>query len=183
LTAAVAPAGAASQPLARSSDAVANPNVASGAPVSSEVIFFRTSDASASVVPSASRDSLARSEYAQSRYAIADRTGSVEAVLGPRFAGLVSDFLPVDRATLERAVDRFLDTFDRVAVELTGFEPSSALLVATGALGLTTLTLVAIKRRERSDENRDGSHHEVRRMELALLRTLPTYWNWDLPHR
>jgi hypothetical protein len=98
--------------------------------------------------------------------------GSAGATPAPRFAGLVSAFLPVDRGTLERAVDRFLDGFDRVAVELTGFEPPP-LMISTGTIGLTILTLVAIARRERSDERGKRGHNRLCRVEMALLRTLP----------
>jgi hypothetical protein len=102
---------------------------------------------------------------------------------GPQFAGLVSEFLPVDRATLERAVDRVLDTFDSVAGQLPTFGQPSALLISAGTIALGMLTLVAIRRRGRSGDQGNLSHYETRRVEMALLRSLPNSWNWDLARR
>jgi hypothetical protein len=99
---------------------------------------------------------------------------------GPRFAGLVSDFLPVDRATVQRAVDRFLDTLDSVAGEITSFEPSSALMISAVTISVGALAVVVIKRRGRTDEQGKFGADEARRVEMALLRTLPVSWNWDL---
>jgi hypothetical protein len=99
---------------------------------------------------------------------------------GPRFAGLVSDFLPVDRATVQRAVDRFLDTLDGVAGEITSFEPSSALMISAATISVGVLAVVVIKRRGRTEEQGKFGLDEARRVEMALLRTLPVSWNWDL---
>ena len=50
---------------------------------------------------------------------------------GPRCADLAGDFLPFDRAALERAVDRFLDQFEGLTTELARFDASTAAVAPT----------------------------------------------------
>jgi hypothetical protein len=164
-----------SQPTAHPGDAVLGASVVSGPPVSGDVEIDAAGDAGASVILISSRD--------PSTIVVHDLAGSAEATPRPHFAGLASHFLPFDRASLERAVDRFLDTFDSAADELTRIEPWSALLISAGTIALTSLTLDAIKRRGRTRDDEKSSQDEVRRAETALLRTLPNSWNWNLAER
>jgi hypothetical protein len=182
-TQAVPAAGTVSQPPAHSGEAASTASLASEAPVSREVeVTAAIAETRAYATSFASGAHISQGERSQPT-SVLDGTGTVEVTPAPHFAGLVSDFLPVDRATVERAVDRFLGTFENAAAELTSFEPSSALLISTVTISLGMLMLVAIKRLERADQQRKFSHNEMRRVEMALLGTLPNSWKWDLAHR
>jgi hypothetical protein len=98
----------------------------------------------------------------------------------PHFADLISSCLPFDRATLERAIDQFLDRFEGLAVNLTHLEESTNLLSAVSAVALSALAAEVILRRRRACDERTGAPAADDGDGLAGLPGLPNSWSWGL---
>jgi hypothetical protein len=74
-----------------------------------------------------------------------------DATQTPREADLAAHFLPFDRATLEKAVDQFLEKFEGLANELAHLHAPANLLPIVGAVAMTAIAsgLVVHQRRLR----------------------------------
>jgi hypothetical protein len=168
------------QPLATQGEAACGTGIALGELPSGDVQIAVPAGAHDSLIRTSSRAVHFQADRLHPALALDDPAASVEQKLEPRYADLVFDFLPFDRATIEVAVDRFLDQWENIAAEVTQFEPSSALLTGASVVAIATLTSVAINRRRRLHEDGQGSRTEDREEELTLLRSLPNSWNWGL---
>ena len=77
------------------------------------------------------------------------------------YAELVSEFLLLDRAAVESAIDRFLDQFDSIATELAGLDGSSGVLTACERRGCSGLGV--------------GSDHSAASITGRRSRTRPSW--------
>jgi hypothetical protein len=109
-----------------------------------------------------------------------DSKALAEEAPGARYAGLACDFLLLDRAVLEKAIDRFLGQYESVAAELLHVDGSSTLLTTVSAAAITALASGVIIQRRRSQDERALAPAEESEHELTLLRRLPSSWNWGL---
>jgi hypothetical protein len=168
------------QPLVSKGEASLSALGPAPATASHDVGTSAQGDSSLAIVQIGSRDGFSRGSRSQPALAIGDPAASQEIAPEPRCADLVSEFLPCDRATLERAVDRFLDQFESIAAELTRFQPSSALLTAASSAAIATLMFEAIKRRRRNEHDGEAQRTLDCQEEMTLLRSLPNCWNWGI---
>ena len=73
--------------------------------------------------------------------------GNVE-MPSPRYADLLTEFLPFDRACVEHAIDGFLDRFESLGAELTDLRETTNLVPLAAATAVTCLAVeVALRRR------------------------------------
>jgi hypothetical protein len=93
----------------------------------------------------------------------------------------VSDFLALDRATLERAIDHFLDQFDSLAGELGRLETSTGLLSVVTLAGMTAVaSQVVIRGRRLRDAERGGAPSYHNEEGSGGLPRVPNSWSWGL---
>jgi hypothetical protein len=82
----------------------------------------------------------------------------------PRSSDLLTDFLPFDRASLEQAIDRFLDRFEVLGTELTDGSSPPGLLPAAAVVATAALATEVVRRRSRSGQagTEEGADDPVR---------------------
>jgi hypothetical protein len=97
-------------------------------------------------------DLRGRSEAGGMRVEAGGVEGVEEPVPSPRGSDLLAGFLPLDRAALERAVDRFLSEFERLGAELTGGASATGLVPALAAVTIAALALEVVRRRRSADD-------------------------------
>ena len=173
-------AGAVSASAAREADAACGTKGAAPAPASSDDEIVTPAETIVSITGFASRVGFARGARSQAALAVDDPAASFEETPDPRYAGLVSDFLLLDRAAMERAIDRFLDQFESIAAELAHFDPSLTLLTTASAAALASLASGVIIQRRRSQADGANAPAEDREEELTHFSGLPNSWNWGL---
>ncbi len=105
---------------------------------------------------------------------------SLDEMPGPFTGDLAGDFLPFDRALLERAVDRFIDDFDRVAAELVHLGTSPSVLTTISVVAISALACGVImeqrRRSRRGGDNPAPSHEDG----FSYITGLPHSWSWSL---
>jgi hypothetical protein len=109
----------------------------------------------------------------ESGEAAAEEGEGATASEAPAHADLATSFLPFDRASVERAIDEFLDHFDRLGNGLTDLGVAAHL--APGVVSLAAAALVshvALKRRGRGDDWRTGGDAEAPLQKLSSLSVL-----------
>jgi hypothetical protein len=100
---------------------------------------------------------------------------------GPRLADLAGDFLPFDRAALERAVDRFLDQFDGIASELARLETSTGMLTTMSIVGIGALASgIIIQQHRRRSQLARGVSMPAEEDEFLYFTGLPRSWSWSI---
>jgi hypothetical protein len=109
-----------------------------------------------------------------------DQALDADGTLAPRFADLISDCMPVDRATLERAIDKFLDQFEGIAVELTHLGASTNMLSMVSAIACTAVAAEVVIRQRRAGGAWPGALAADDGDGLAALPGLPNSWSWGL---
>jgi hypothetical protein len=111
---------------------------------------------------------------------VMEAEASAGALPQPRQSGLLAVFLPFDSASLERAVDQFLEDFDGLRAELLPLHAPSGLLSVVTALAVAAVASeVIIRRRQSSRAQRDAEtqHGEEGFVPFpALLNS----WSWGL---
>jgi hypothetical protein len=81
--------------------------------------------------------------------ALAGRKFSVDGAPPPSGAGLATDFLAFDRATMEKAIDHFLDQFEGLASELAPCDMPTHVLTAATAVGMSAIASGLVLRQQR----------------------------------
>jgi hypothetical protein len=99
----------------------------------------------------------------------------------PQVADLISDFLPFDRATLERAIDQFLGQFESLAAELAHLEASTNLLPVMSAAVMTTMAYEVVILQRRVRDERANATTGDKEEGFTALPGLPNSWSWSLP--
>jgi len=171
--------GVVSESLARAADADRGPKGLAACTSSDDEIVAPT-ETVVSVRRFASGARLARGASSQTASGLDDPAAALEETPGPRCADLVSEFLLLDRAALESAIDRFLDQFDNIAAELAHFDGSAAVLTTASVAALTALASGVIIQRRRSPGSGTNAPAEDREEELTHFSGLPNSWNWGL---
>jgi hypothetical protein len=98
----------------------------------------------------------------------------------PIAGDLASDFLPFDRATLERAIDRFLDGFDGLAAELGRLENSTGIVSVVTAVTMTAAVSQFMLRGRRLRDEQAGAAAPAHEQAFAGRPGLPNSWTWGL---
>jgi hypothetical protein len=168
------------EPSAREADAGCGAKGAAPVAASSDGEIVAPAETTISATGFVLRGRFARGTWSQTDLAFDDPAASVEDVPGPCHAGLVSEFLLLDRAALDRAIDRFLDQFESIAAELTHFDASSTLLATASAAALTALASGVVVQRRRSWSDGANAPAEGREEEFKHFSGLPNSWNWGL---
>ncbi len=70
----------------------------------------------------------------------------------PSSSGLLTDFLPFERRSLEAAIDRFLDQFESLGADLTDWRSPTELLPMLTAVAVTAVASEVLRRRRQRDE-------------------------------
>jgi hypothetical protein len=168
------------QPMAQKGETAFNVLGVSGGNEPQAVDTAAPAEAGVSVIRVKSAERPMHAARSRSDAAANGPTDPLEDNLNLHPAGLVSDFLPCDRATLERAIDQFLSQFESVAAELSQIEPSSALLSAATGVAVATLAFDAIHRRRRSRAKALGESTSGLGDDLTFLESLPSSWTWRI---
>jgi hypothetical protein len=98
----------------------------------------------------------------------------------PLARDLVADFLPFDRATLERAIDQFLDQSGGLAAELARLETSTSVLSVVTLVGMTAIASQVVIRQRRLRDERAGMPANDNEQCSGGLPRLPDSWSWGL---
>jgi hypothetical protein len=112
------------------------------------------------------------------RVAVPELDGDVvdEEAPAPSAADLHTDFLPFDRATLEAALDRFLDRLDGIGAELSELNPAIPLVSAVVVAGTTALASYVVIRRWRSGSGRTEPGEDGEGVDLLQFPGLLRLW-------
>jgi hypothetical protein len=108
-----------------------------------------------------------------------NRAGEALDVPDPQMADLITGFLPIGRASLESAIDRFLDPFDDLGAAMPDqLHGSLSLVPASLAVAVTVLALdVAIRLRRARGEETEADDDAG----LVPFPGLPGLWRWSRP--
>ena len=89
---------------------------------------------------------------------ISPEAEAVDGLPAPEGSDLLADFLPSDRASLDRAIDRLLDGFEGLGADLSRGVEATGLAPSTAVWGLALAALEVIRRRLRRPSARRGEH-------------------------
>jgi hypothetical protein len=110
----------------------------------------------------------------------AESASANDEISAPLARDLVSDFLPFDRATLERAIDQFLEESGGLSGKLARLETSTSVLPVVTLVGMTVIaSQVVIRQRRLRDERAGMSANDSEQCSGGLPR-LPNSWSWGL---
>jgi hypothetical protein len=110
----------------------------------------------------------------------ADSAFANDEISAPLARDLVSEFLPFDRATLERAIDRFLDQSGGLAAELARLETTTSVLSVVTLVGMTAIASQVVIRQRRLRDERPGGPADDDEQGSRGLPRLPNSWSWGL---
>jgi len=135
----------------------------------------QNSNGSPAAAPADAGDAAARPN--RDRIVTSERP-SIEETPSPRIADLLTQFLPVNRAALEKAIDQFLESFHGLGDELTDIRGPAGLLPAVTVVAMAALTReAALRWRRRRDNQPAAATHD----DLADIGCFP--WlsdSWSL---
>jgi hypothetical protein len=114
---------------------------------------------------------------AKDRGAIVESEKRSNEIREPQTGNLLVNFLPLDRTSLEKAIDRFLDRFEGITSELAELEGSTDLLPMVTAFTIAAVATEAIRRRQRDLKTRTGVETFEGPNPLAGL---PISWSYAL---
>jgi hypothetical protein len=97
----------------------------------------------------------------------------------PRYSDLLVEFLPFDRASLENAIDRFLEGFETLGTELTDLREPASLVPALVGTGLTALAVAATLRQQLARQEAKRSSADEAEEELARFAGFPNSWRLE----
>jgi hypothetical protein len=100
-----------------------------------------------------------------------------ESAPSPRSAGLLTEFLPFDRASLEDAIDRFLAPLENLGGELLDWRPSPGLVHAAAFVTAATVATEAVRRRLRIR----GASEDAGEEDFARFPGHPSAWGFGEP--
>jgi hypothetical protein len=104
-----------------------------------------------------------------------DSAPAETAIDAPRPADLLTNFLPYDRASVETAVDAFLDQFEGLGAGLTGFVNLGQVVPGIVALGAVTAFSTVMLKRRRNRSEREKSNPQAQAV-LDLLTSPSNLW-------
>jgi hypothetical protein len=99
-----------------------------------------------------------------------------EPAASPRGSDLLTSFLPVDRASLESAIDRFLVEFEKLGTEWGDEVSATRLVPALAAVTIPALALEVV-RRKRIAKDSAGLSTEADEEGLVRFPGYPTHWS------
>jgi hypothetical protein len=95
----------------------------------------------------------------------------------PGHADLLTEFLPFDRASVEGAIDQFLDQFEGLGASLPDLQGVVSLVPAFAAVAATALASEVILRRRRRGLGLKGRTEHDPEEALDRFSRLPNLWN------
>jgi hypothetical protein len=94
----------------------------------------------------------------------------------PGHAELLTNFLPLDRASLENAIDQFLDRFESLGASLPDLQQGTSLVPAIAAAAITALATNAILSRRRGKDEKKDEAEEDGEAVLGRFSSLSDLW-------